>query len=114
MTRFGIFVAAIALPATAIAQQPSAANYGKRLAGLSDIQRKAAVRNGIIESKLWCKRVVALAHQGTYRNLDMWVARCGPKPLVDYGVFLGPDGTVQISTCADLVKVKWPACRRLP
>ena len=114
MKRFAALLTAALLVAPIAAQQPSAQVYSDRLAKLSDIQRKAAIRNAIIENKQWCRRVEQLAYQGPYKNLVIWVARCGPKPLVDYGVFLGPDGTVQVSTCPDLVRVKWPACRKLP
>jgi len=100
-------------PAFALPQQPTAKTYSDRLAKLTDLQRKGAVRAAIVDSDLKCGSVEAVAHQGAYKNLEMWVARCGPKPVRDYGLFLGPDGSVQVSPCADLVKVKWPACRPL-
>jgi len=106
--------ALIAAPAFALPKQPTAKYYSDRLAKLTDLQRKGAVRGAIVESDLKCGAVEAVAHQGSYKNLEMWVARCGPKPGREYGLFLGPDGSVQVSPCADLVKVKWPACRPLP
>ena len=51
------------------------------------------------------------AYQETYKNLEMWVVRCDNR--LDYGAFIGPDGTVQVSGCAYLVTVRWPACRKL-
>jgi hypothetical protein len=116
MTRFSAFVAALGLMAGPALADPQATShdFSRRMAGLSEIQRYAAIRNAVVESNMWCQRVMAAGYQGPYKNLDMWVARCGPKPVVDYGVFIGPDGTAQVSTCADLVKVKWPACRKLP
>jgi hypothetical protein len=113
MKRIGTLLAAMLLPAASIAAPPTAHDYSKRMMALTEIQRFAAVRNAIIENNMWCKRVVALRYQGSHKNLDMWVARCGPKPIADYGVFVGPDGTVQVSTCQDLIRVKWPACQRL-
>jgi hypothetical protein len=116
MNRLAGFASALVLmsgPALAAAQ-PTAHDFSQRMAALTEIQRYAALRSAVAESNLWCQRVMVAAYQGPHKNLDMWVARCGPKPLVDYGVFIGPDGTAQVSTCADLVKVKWPACRKLP
>ncbi len=117
--RIATLLAALLLPATAIAQTPAqnaarSHEFSMRMDKLSQIQRYAAIRNAIVENGMWCKRVIGLGYQGPFKNLDMWVARCGPQPVADYGVFVGPDGTVQVSTCGDLVKVKWPACRRLP
>lgn len=115
MKRIAIALAMALLPTAALAQaKMTAHDYSKQMMALTAIQRYAAIRNAIVENNMWCKRVVGLAYQGPHKNLDMWVARCGPKPLADYGVFIGPDGTAQVSTCADLIKVKWPACRKLP
>jgi len=108
-------VGGLALAATpALAVQPTAHDFSIRMDKLSQIQRYAAIRNAVIETGLACQRVISAGYQGPYKNLDMWVARCGPKPLVDYGMFIGPDGSAQVSSCAELVKVKWPACRKLP
>ena len=98
-------------PLAAQAPSQSAKAYSDRLAGLSDIQRRAALRRAILDSGETCLRVDKAAYQGTYKNLQMWVARCpGPR---DYGAFIGPDGSVQVSGCAYLRTVKWPACRKL-
>lgn len=94
-----------------LAKQPKASDFTRRMFELRPIQRAAAIRGAIAENDQWCKRVLKLGYQGPYKNLEMWVAQCGPKPIVDYGVFIGPDGSVQVSTCADLIKVRWPACK---
>lgn len=112
MTRLLAALALIATPA--LAAQPTAHDFTLRMQKLTEIQRLAVVRNAINESNFGCAKVMGAAYQGPYKNLDMWVARCGPKPLVDYGVFVGPDGSAQVSTCKDLVRVKWPACKKLP
>jgi hypothetical protein len=116
MRRLAFLIASLALaaPGFTLPQQPTAKTYSDRLAKLTDLQRKGTIRAAIVESDLKCGSVEAVAHQGSYKNLEMWVARCGPKPTREYGVFLGPDGSAQVSPCADLVKVKWPACRPLP
>ena len=111
------FVAGLVLagtPALALPKQPTAHDFSMRMDRLTPIQRYGVLRNAVNESNLKCAKVLAAAYQGPYKNLDMWVARCGPKPIVDYGVFVGPDGSAQVSTCQDLIRVKWPACRKLP
>ena len=94
-----------------LAKQPKASDFTHRMFELRPIQRAAAIRGAITENGQWCKRVTKLGYQGPFKNLEMWVAQCGPKPMVDYGLFIGPDGSVQISTCGDLIKVRWPACK---
>ncbi|NIJ07964.1 hypothetical protein FHS31_001574 [Sphingomonas vulcanisoli] len=96
---------------TPLAKQPKASDYTRHMLQLQPIQRAAAIRGAIAQSDQWCRRVMKLGYQGPYKNLEMWVAKCGPKPIVDYGVFIGPDGSVQVSTCGDLIKVHWPACK---
>lgn len=88
-----------------------ASDFTRRMFQLQPIQRAAAIRSAIAQNGSWCRRVMKLGYQGPHKNLEMWVAKCGPKPIVDYGVFIGPDGSVQVSTCQDLVKVRWPACK---
>jgi hypothetical protein len=107
------FHSAAALAAAPVAAQvasQSAKAYSDRLAALTDLKRRGALRRAILDSGEKCLRVDKAAYQGTYKNLEMWVARCG---TTDYGAFIGPDGTVQVSGCAYLITVKWPACRKL-
>lgn len=105
-------LAAALLVAPLAARPPSPAKaYSDRLASLTDIQRRAALRRAILDSGEKCVRVEQAGYQGPYRNLEMWVARC--TGAIDYGAFIGPDGSVQVDGCAHLVTVKWPACRRL-
>ena len=104
-------VALAAAPLLAQARSQSAKAYSDRLAGLTDIQRRAALRRAVLDSGERCVRVDKAAYQGTYKNLEMWVARCTGG--LDYGAFIGPDGSVQVSGCAHLAQAKWPACRRL-
>ncbi len=47
--------------------------------------------------------------QGRFKNLVMWTARC--KVGGDYGVFIGPDGTVQVRQCRQMAELKLPVCR---
>ena len=103
--------AAALLAAPLAAQKPAPNAYSDRLAQLTDLQRRAALRRAILDSGEKCVAVDKAALQGPYKNLVMWVARCTGR--LDYGAFIGPDGSVQVSTCAYLLTVKWPACRRI-
>jgi hypothetical protein len=107
-------LAALLALAPAAAQAQPAGEFTKRMLALNDIQRRGAVRGAIVNNGLWCGRMGPTAHQGRWKNLDMWVARCNgrtPKERsVSYGVFLGPDGDVQVRSCEDLVALKLPRC----
>ena len=113
MPRFTFALVALLLATPALAAPQLAKGYSDSLAKLPEIQRRAALRRAVLDSGEWCKRVEGAAYQGPWKNLQMWVARCGPKPIVDYGVFIGPDGTVQVSSCKEIVEMKLPACRKL-
>jgi hypothetical protein len=129
MQRLPLALAAAALIAAPLAaQSPQAAKaYSDRMAALTEIQRFAAIRRAIQDNGLWCPRVTAAGYQQTVKNLAMWVAHCGaintpqktlagtmPKSHEEYGLFIGPDGSVQASQCSEITKVKWPVCRALP
>ena len=114
MTRHLIaLAAAMLLTGSAVAQVRSdtAKTYSDALTRLTDIQRRAALRRAVLDSGEKCVRVEKAVYQGPYKNLEMWVARCTGN--LDYGAFIGPDGTVQVSQCSYLVTVKWPACRKI-
>jgi hypothetical protein len=67
-----------------------------QLSRLPDIPRRAALRAALLDSGMQCLRVEAAARQGPWGNLTMWRAKCDLKdPRFDYGVFIGPDGSVQ-------------------
>ena len=106
-------LSAALLAGAAVAQvrSQSAKSYSDQLAALQDIPRRAALRRAILDSGEKCERVEKAGYQGVFKNLEMWVATCTGN--LAYGAFIGPDGTVQVSDCAYLVKVKWPACRKL-
>ncbi|WP_420142895.1 hypothetical protein [Sphingomonas sp.] len=85
-----------------------------QLAALPDIPRRAALRGSILDSGLQCTRVEAAARQGPWGNLMMWRAKCDLKdPRFDYGVFIGPDGSVQARRCGDMKVLGLPPCRPL-
>lgn len=109
-------LAALALAAPALAVEP-AASFTARLKALNDLQRRGALRGAIINNGERCAKIGTVAYQGPYKNLDMWVARCNGGSAkdapIDYGLFVGPDGDVQVRSCTDLVALKLPACRKI-
>lgn len=109
MMRLACLAAALAyaVPLAAAPPQPADA-YSDRLARLTQIQRFAALRSAIGESGEYCKRVQGATPGGRYRNLVMWTATCDRGAR--YGVFIGPDGSVQVRPCADLPKLRLPRC----
>lgn len=112
MTRFllGLIGGCAILAAPAFAQPAGgpANSYAERLSRLDDLQRRAALRGALVNSGQRCGRIDAAAPSGRLRNLVMWSARCTPGG--DYGIFIGPDGSAQVRTCSDLVKLRLPAC----
>ena len=109
MRRMIGIVAAIALACPLAAAPPAPRNsYSERLVRLPDIQRKAALRNAILEDGQYCKRVETATLRGPYKNLAMWKATCDRGAA--YAMFIGPDGTVQVRPCADLPKLRLPRC----
>jgi hypothetical protein len=109
MIRSIAVAAGLALAAPACAQAPQPNAYSDRLAKLTDLERRGALRSAVIGSNLYCRRIGGVAFQQSFKNLKMWVVRCDSG--ADYGVFIGPDGTVQPRLCRDLVTLKLPACR---
>ena len=100
----------LALAAVPVAAQVPAANaFSDRLAALPLLQRTAVLRRAVLDSGVVCKRVLGGRFQQSYRNLKMWTVNCAGG--LDYGLFIGPDASVQVRPCGDLVKLKLPVCR---
>ncbi|SFR97856.1 hypothetical protein [Sphingomonas jatrophae] len=110
LVTFGVALAALA--SGAAAQRPQANPFSAQLAKLSDLQRRAAMRRAVLDSRQYCRKVELVTHRGPYRNLDMWSVRCDRG--ADYGAFLGLDGSVQVRPCRDLAQLKLPPCNLPP
>lgn len=109
MIRLGMAMAAaavITMPLPAVAQAGNA--FSQKLRSLPDLQRRAVLRRAVLDSGQRCKRVDTGALKGRYKNLIMWTATCNPGG--SYGVFIGPDGSVQVRPCADMRTLKLPSC----
>ena len=101
----------LAILATAVAAAPVAAQpnpFSDRLQKLDELRRHAVVRRAILDAGESCKRVERAGMTGRYKNLVMWSARCTPGG--DYALFIGPDASVQVRSCGELVKLGLPAC----
>lgn len=103
-----------ALFAAAIATAPAFAigvpnDYSAKLRKMSSFQQRATLRRAVLDHNLYCRHIGPVAYQGPYKNLQMWVVKCDKGAV--YGAFIGPDGTVQVRSCADLATFKLPACR---
>jgi hypothetical protein len=91
------------------AHAQTATAYSDRLLKLGELQRHSVLRRAILDSGELCKRVERAAVSGAYKNLVVWTARCTPGG--DYGVFLGPDASVQVRRCAETKTLGLPPCR---
>lgn len=97
---------------SALAAVPAAQDYSNRVMKLPEIQQRSIMRRAILDGGQYCKQVLSTRQQGPYKNLVMWTAHCAKGG--DYAVYIGPDGSAQIRPCADLAKLKLPACQLAP
>lgn len=104
---------ALSLALAALLAAPLAAagpnSFSEQLKKLPSIQQKSVMRRAVLDDGKYCKSVAWTAYQGSFKNLEMWTARCSKGG--DYGVFIGPDGTVQVRPCGDLSTLKLPTCK---
>ena len=80
----------------------------ERLHGLNDLNRAISLKRAIQDSGYTCQRITESGFAGTYKNLDMWVARCADRR--DWAIFTGPDGSAQVRYCEDVERMGLPAC----
>ncbi len=84
-------------------------DYNARLQKLPELQQRAIMRRAVLDHNQYCKRIGPVAYQAPYKNMQMWVVKCDRGAA--YAAYVGPDGSVQVRPCADLVSLKLPACR---
>ena len=88
--------------------------YHEKLAALSELNRSLALRRAVQDAGEPCKRIDASAYQGLYKSLHMWTARCteGNGSAGDeFGLFIAPNGDVQVRRCAHLKQLQLPECK---
>jgi hypothetical protein len=83
--------------------------YQEKLAGLSELNRSLALRRAVQDTGEPCKRIDTSAYQGLYKSLHMWTARCSGGQ--DWGLFIAPNGDVQVRSCAHLKQLGLPECK---
>jgi hypothetical protein len=66
------------------------------------------LKRAIYDAGYVCKRVTDAGFVGTYKNLDMWMAKCSEGR--DWAVFAGPDGSAQVRDCRDVPGTGLPDC----
>jgi len=98
----------VALTAFSAAAAQPANPFSDRLQRLSELQRHSVLRRAVLDAGESCKRVDRAGLSGRYKNLVMWTARCTPGG--DYGLFIGPDASVQVRPCGQLKGLGLPQC----
>jgi hypothetical protein len=83
--------------------------FQEKLAGLSEVNRSMALRRAVQDTGEPCKRIEASGYQGMYKSLHMWTARCSEGR--DWGLFIAPNGDVQVRSCEHLKSLGLPECR---
>jgi hypothetical protein len=83
--------------------------FQEKLAGLSEVNRSLALRRAVQDTGEPCKRIEASGYQGMYKSLHMWTARCSEGR--DWGLFIAPNGDVQVRSCEHLKSLGLPECR---
>ena len=103
-------IAALTLTAPALA--PALTNvpnpFNDRLRTLPLADRNGALRRAVTLENQRCGRLTLSLYRGMYGNLGYWQARCTPGG--EYAIFVGYAGEVQVRACADLRRLKLPAC----
>jgi hypothetical protein len=100
-------------PATQPSQPIVVRSEGQdKLHQLDDMTRAIALRRAIYEAGYQCQRVTRSGYVGEYENTSYWTATCQGKygPPHDWALFVGPDESVQVRLCADVVKAGLQPC----
>ena len=83
-----------------------------KLHQLDDMTRAIALRRAIYDSGQVCKSVTRSGYVGEYENTSFWTATC--KDMQgrerDWALFVGPDESVQVRLCEDVVKAGLQPC----
>ena len=100
-------------PATQPSQPIVVRSEGQdRLHQLDDLNRAIALKRAIYESGADCRRVTESGYVGEYENTSYWTATCEDQSgrSRDWALFVGPDESVQVRLCEDVVKAGLQPC----
>ena len=67
-----------------------------------------ALKRAIYDAGYRCQRLTDGGFVATYKNLDMWMAKCSEGR--NWAVFAGPDGSAQVRDCKDVEATGLPKC----
>jgi hypothetical protein len=79
-----------------------------RLHRLDALNLAIGLKRAIYDNGYFCKRVTDAGFVGTWKNLDVWEARCSDGR--DWAIFAGADGSAQVRDCRDMGRDGLPAC----
>ena len=100
-------------PATQPSQPIVVRSEGQdKLHQLDDLNRAIALKRAIYESGSDCRRVTKSGYVGEYENTSYWTATCEDRHgrTRDWALFVGPDESVQVRLCEDVVKAGLQPC----
>jgi hypothetical protein len=83
-----------------------------KLHQLDDMNRAIALKRAIYEAGSDCRRVTKSGYVGEYENTSYWTATCEDRfgRNRDWALFVGPDESVQVRLCEDVVKAGLAPC----
>lgn len=79
-----------------------------RLHQLGAFDLAIALKRAVYAAGYTCKQLTDGGFIGTYKNMDIWMAKCSEGR--DWAVFAGPDGSAQVRDCKDVAEAGLPAC----
>jgi hypothetical protein len=85
--------------------------YNDRLKALDPPMQRLGLMRAIRDNGNRCHKVQAVADQGDYRGLAMWVALCDDGR--HWAIFIAATGDTQVRNCADARQLRLPVCRPL-
>ena len=100
-------------PATQPSQPIVVRSEGQdKLHQLDDLNRAIALKRAIYESGSDCRRVTKSGYVGEYENTSYWTATCEDRHgrAREWALFVGPDESVQVRLCEDVVKAGLDPC----
>jgi hypothetical protein len=83
--------------------------YLDQLKALDEMNRGLTLRRAVQDANHPCKRAVSSAYQEDYKNLSFWTLRCSDSG--DWGLYIAPNGDVQVRSCRDIKTVGLPECK---
>ena len=87
--------------------------HHEELQALPDHLRRIGLMRAIRDTGNRCPlRVESARHQGEYRGLAYWTARCDDNR--QWAIFVAPHGDLQVRNCEHMAQLGLPACAELP